>query len=211
VQSTCASQSSAVYYSTGFERGVGRRWQPREVASAPSGERFLGRFVNRSVVLRLTDLPPHRAVALSADIHVIMSWDGSHAVEGPDVLGVAVPAGRRTHPRLWRAAATFSNDAAPFVAGYEQTFPHPLPGPVLHPGLTGSSATGTLGYPDVSAYGGVGDATYRVRVTVPHRDRALVVRISSRNAVDDSPRPVETDESFGLDNVTVRLRGRLCR
>jgi hypothetical protein len=210
-QRVCGTNRNAAYYSNDFEHGAGRQWRPREVTSAPNGERFLGRFVNESVVLRLHDLPPHRAVELSADVLVIMSWDGSHPIDGPDVLAVAVTKGPTPRHRAWRAAATFSNDAAPFVAGYEQTFPHPFPGPVLHPGLTDSQSTSRLGYPDVSAYGGVGDATYRVRVVVPHHHRHLAIRVTSRNAVDAGVDPIETDESFGLDDVTVRLLGRRCR
>jgi hypothetical protein len=209
-QPACRTNRSPVHYSTGFEDGVGRQWHPRKGTTAPSGERFLGRFVNRSVILRLRNLPPHRAVELSADVLMIMSWDGSNAIDGPDVLSVAITKGRMPHHRPWSAVATFSNDAEPFIAGYEQTFPHPYPGSVFHPGLTGSRATGTLGYPDVSAYGGVGDATYRLRAVVPHRGSSLVVRVTSRNAVDDGVEPVEADESFGLDNVAVRLRGRRC-
>jgi hypothetical protein len=201
-EGSCESAVRTPYYVATFEDGAGPEWHPRRVTRSPTGERFLGRFVNRSVELKLRNLPPHHAVRLSVDLLPIMSWDGSHPVDGPDIVRAKVDG--------QQAAATFSNDTAPFDAAYRQTFPGLYPGPARHPGITGADASETLGYPDVSAYGGIGDSTYTIRATLKHRRSTLSLRITSQNVVDVGVNPIETDESLGVDNVSVRLLGADC-
>lgn len=173
-----------VVYSNDFENSVaGPEWSKQATDITPVGERkFLGQFGNEGVRLRLSQLPPHTAVVLSFDLYVIRSWDGN-GLHGPDGWKLQILNG----PRLLRT--TFSNRGA----NNPQAYPEPYPiGD--HPAGTGAEEIDTLGYPIPH-----GDSVYRLRFRFPHVDPSLAIIFSASGLQSLA------DESWGLDNVKVRV------
>ncbi len=180
-------------YSENFGKGAGPEWSHRTVSRTPKGERkFLGPFSEQEVTLNLAGLPDHDEVEVQLELFVLKSWDGNDTTKGPDRWVASVDDG----PVL--LDATFSNDDAPFDARYEQSYPKPyLQG--SHPGLTGASMKGKLGYQDESGYGSKGDAIYPLSFTFRHTGDRLTLRFA------DPPRG-EANEQWGLDSVKVKVR-----
>jgi hypothetical protein len=180
-------------YTEDFEGRVGPEWSRRGTEETPAGRRFLGRFRQQSVRLKLGRLPNHDTVRLSFDLYVIGSWDGNSPLSGPDRWRLRVKDG----PTL--VDTTFSNDVwgAGATREYFQAFPGRSPG-AAYPGLVNAFERGTLGYPDTSTYGGVGDSVYRLNFQFRHSEDDVEL------VFEDLPRS-EADESWGLDNVRVTL------
>ncbi|KFE69705.1 hypothetical protein [Hyalangium minutum] len=129
---------------------------------------------------------------VTLELFVIKTWDGNSPFAGPDRWIASVDGG----PVL--LDATFSNDDAPFDPEFFQSYPQQFPGG-SNPGLTGAEEKGTLGYPDESGYGGVGDSIYKLTFTFRHSGNHLTLRFV------DPPR-ADANELWGLDCVRVKVR-----
>ena len=190
-----ASQTPAVAYANDFEGPVGSEWSNTTTSTTPVGARhFLGRFGNDTVSLTLAGLPAHNRVSLSFDLFIIQSWDGNGIPNGPDIWGLSLTT---TAGALLNT--TFSNHApsAPSGAGF-QAFPGTFPG-ASNPGQTGAVEKDTLGFPRIGA-SSVGDSVYNVTFTFNHTASELGLDFSSASGLQ-----ALSDESWGLDNVEVRV------
>lgn len=186
--SSLATFGSQVVYTNDFEGVVGPEWSKTTTDVTPIGaRRFLGQFSNEVVTLTLVNLPPHESVAVSFDLFVINSWDGNTTTVGPDIWALSLPGG----PSLLHT--TFSNVDE---LGFRQAYPDSYPGGD-HPAHTGATEIDTLGY---SNYG---NSVYRLSFIFPHSASSL--------AIDFSGSGLQTlsDESWGLDNVEVRVGGSI--
>lgn len=181
-------------YSEDFQGSVGPEWSPSRTSVTPlGGRRFLGGFASEGVSLTLDSLPQHDTVTVSFDLFILLSWDGNDTFYGPDVWRLRVEGG----PTLLETS--FSNDDVPYVPSFSQSYPGAFADTERSfPGLTGAIEKGTLGYPDLTGYQGVGDSVYRVSFTFPHTGGTLKLRF------EDLPRP-DANEQWGLDNVRVTV------
>ena len=186
-------------YTNDFEDN-GDGWSAGQLSSAPSGEGFLGEFNNETVTLTVTDLPTHTQVTVEFDLYVIRSWDGN-MTEVPDDF---VP-----YRAMLRTAAeqlTIGPDKFQVHIGdtllldttftnwtqFTQNYPA-----ANSPAKSGAVAVNTLGYffQEFPM-----DATYRIRLTFEHSDPTLVLDFTG------SSLQLIEDESWGIDNVIVRVR-----
>jgi hypothetical protein len=168
-------------------------------AESPKGKsRFLGEFggprldptartrVEQTIRLVLTELAPHTRVTVSFDLLILKSWDGSSPRYGPDRWSLRVKDG----PGL--LDTTFSNNPKLEADQSFQDYPRVHGKP-----QTGASAVRTLGYTFF------GDSIYHLSFGFPHSARALTLEFAS----DLFEGKGTKDESWGLDNVTVRIVG----
>jgi len=177
-----------VVYSEDFEGPISSGWSNTSIETTPKGSRgFLGRFGNQTVSLLLNGLPTHSNVTVSFDLYVIQSWDGNAtdatAEVGPDIWDLSVVNG----PTLLHT--TFGN------AEVEQAFPGAYP-INSYPRRSGATEVNTLGYvwePDFH------DSVYRLTYTFPHSTSSLELKFSALGLQELG------DESWGLDNVAVRV------
>jgi hypothetical protein len=179
---------------TGFAPGVSGWWSVAPISHTPTGRygRFLGEFGSQTVSLTLNSLPSHDEVTVSFLLLILKSWDGTDSTWGPDIWSLNVGGG----PTLLKT--TFSNvlDFGPGGETFPQSFPGGYPGINFRPG-TGSMETNTLGY----QFGGAPmDSVYALSYTFRHTGSSLTL-----NFVGQTTQGAE-DESWGLDNVEVKLR-----
>ena len=199
-----SSAEAALVYSNDFEGGSTAGWTtntgPVGIDQTPPGAshatHFLGRadndatagFTNDTVTLALNALGAHTTVTLAFDLYVIRSWDGNGANGGERFIVDA------SGPSLINTG--FANNDAK-----DQCFPDNCP--ASHPTKSGSAEQNTLGY-DVSIGG---DAVYHLSFTFAHTDSTLTLHFIGLGLQDqstgDTTFPGLTDESWGLDNVTV--------
>ena len=177
-----------------------------DVDHTPTGVAFHGPFLNQTLTASADHLPPHRWVAVTIELLVLRSWDGSVPIpdhgkrspDGPDFVRVGLAGG----PTLM--FNTFSNtppDDPGFVDHSKaQSFPSQVPGDSFRP-RTGAAERDTLGY----NYPWVGtpqpvpmDATYRPRFVVPDDRPDVAVRVTAGGL------SILRDESWGVRDVTVR-------
>jgi hypothetical protein len=152
------------------------------LASSPDG------FSNETATLALTGLPSHSQVTLDFDLFIIRTWDGSYAGgPGPDRWMLNVAGG----PTL--LDTTFSTFGA--VAPWYQAYPDAYPAGNHLPG-TGAVEHDTLGFP---YFGVVRDSVYHLSFSFANTASALSFVFSAAGLQGG------TDESWGLDNVQVRL------
>ena len=194
--STAGSEVSGapiIIYNNDFEGVVGSEWSHSSTDITPVGDRrFLGQFGNDTVSLSLLDLPAHDSVHVTFELFVILSWDGNHIDFGPDIWDLTVGNG----PTLLHT--TFSNiDVTP--GPFPQAYPDGFPGSD-NPPHTGASEIDTLGY----TFGGThhGDSVYELSFSFPHAESSITLDFSASGLAGGL-----SDESWGLDNVTVSLIG----
>jgi hypothetical protein len=157
-------------------------------------QRFLGEFggphldatantnVEQTITLSLKDLPPHKWLSVSFDLHVMRSWDGDSPGYGPDRLKLEVDSG----PQL--LDATFSNNPKTAADGSWQSYP------AKHkPPQAGTASKNTLGC------GFFGDSTYHFAFTFEHSDAMLKLHFASSLFEGKGTE----DEAWGLDTVRV--------
>ena len=192
----------AAEYSNDFETAqAGREWSSSRTETTPSGRKFLGRFVNNAAVkLSLGKgspvwpggLPKHRSVTVSFDLFVIHSWDGE---KYRDKWSLRVEDG----PMLVHTSfANPLNGTAP----NPQSFPAPA-GKAMFPARTGAAEVNALGYWNIAPRR-FGDSVYRLRYTFPHVGDSLAFNFAA-DGYTGKPRRGLADESWGLDNVSVRI------
>jgi hypothetical protein len=177
-------------YFENFETGfVGPEWSDRQVTLSPGGELFLGRFSNGSVTLTLADLPSHQEATVTFDLYLIRSWDGNNTDSGPDIVEF------RFGDTLLKRT-TFSN-VHKLDDPHPQAFPGDYPGGSF-PAATGASGINTLGYPPGSSR--YGDTKYHLEFTAASTSSTLTYTVTASNLQELD------DESWGIDNVEVKLR-----
>ncbi|HXJ58843.1 MAG TPA: PA14 domain-containing protein [Verrucomicrobiae bacterium] len=168
-------------YSNNFEGVIGQEWSTNSTAVTPrGGRRFLGQFGNQIVTLTLSNLPAHTNLTVGLDLFLINTWDGSGA-PGPDLFDVSVEGGQAL------LHTSFANTIEA---------PQSFPGTYRvrdWPGLSGALEIGTLDYKP--------DAVYRLSFAFGHVSDRLQVRFQASGLQGLS------DESWGLDNVSVYANG----
>lgn len=160
----------------------GTGWPTTRTDVTPSGRHFLGQFGAETVTLPLNNLPPHTELTLTFDFYAIETWDGNDDYWGPDIFDLRVAGG----PTLLHT--TFANAELP------QAYPGSYP-EASNPRYTGASEVNTLGYPTDGGWWG--DAVYRLTFTFAHTNSSVQFSFSGIGLQE------LTDESWGLDNVTV--------
>lgn len=193
--------SSAIAYSNRFGLGLSGTREPQVVTNveSPNGRsKFLGEFggprldptartrVRQAVRLALEDLAPHSRATVSFDLLILKSWDGNSPQYGPDRWSLRVEGG----PTL--LDTSFSNNPKVATEKSDQDFPQPG----SRPGA-GASSVRTLGYRFF------GDSVYHLSVAFPHTAETLVLEFAG----DLFEGKGTQDESWGLDDVVVRISG----
>jgi len=190
VEAKAGKPTPKVVYSSNFEGVVGSEWSNTSRDKSPSGRNFLGQFGNETVSLKLIDLPVHTKVTVSFDLFILRSWDGNNQDVGPDVWNLSVAGGSAL------LHTTFSN--FPELPLHDrQAYPKSFPGGD-YPGQTGAAEKNTLGYKGRDPRRNL-DAVYQLNFTFPHSASSLVLNFSASGLQELS------DESWGLDNITVTI------
>jgi hypothetical protein len=198
-ESTSGASASATVavasYSANFESVPGSEWSKTSIEVTPvGGRKFLGPLSNETVSLTLNNLPPHSRITVTFDLLIIQSWDGNNTNPGygPDIWSLSVEGG----PTLLNT--TFNNHVQDFwvadpAISREQAYPNDLGGSNL--AQTGAAERNSLGYSWLSE---ASDSVYRVTRTFEHSGSTLKLNFVG------TPNQPANDESWGLDNVTVR-------
>lgn len=179
-----------------FTGGVSSpNWSTGATDTSPSGEDFLGRFINHTETLSFTTLDPGaHLITLSFDLYLTGTWDGNHPSFGPDHWKLDIGGGATL------LDTTFSNaNGQPFVGGavINQAFPGNHPGGDNAP-WTGTSGVNTLGYAALGFLdGGKVDSTYSLTYQFVHTGPNLDINFSASNLEGAG------FERWGLDNVSV--------
>lgn len=213
--------SADTVYSNDFQTGVGAEWSistfggglGRDNAPADANRLFLGRndgvnlgFTNDVVNLNLTGLAAHDKVTVTFDVYVINSWDGNGPLGnfccGPDMFGVSLA--DVTPGSATGLLTTFSNINANertdgVQTGALQSYPQPFPNLLGSPAFSGAFEVGTLGYDFFGGGAGDDDSVYRISLTFDHTASSLALSFFGVGLQE------LTDESWGLDNVSVSL------
>ncbi|MBN1148932.1 MAG: Ig-like domain repeat protein [Anaerolineales bacterium] len=189
---------SEIVYQHDFETPVGDEWCLRRQETTPGGRGFLGQFSNETACLELDSLPLHQQVSVSFDLYIIRSWNGNQVSAGSSApSGMPSETDVIVGPDRWKIEAdgqllmltTFSN-----WLGHPQAYPGSYPGRD-YPRFTGAVEKYTLGY--MSAQG-ILDSVYRLTYTFAHNQDTLNLDFTAMGL------QIITDESWGLDNITVR-------
>ena len=166
---------------------------------APSGQRFLGRaggndgLFNDTVKLTLTGIPATGVAIVEFNLFIIRAMDGHE----PFVFNA--------NSDRFEAAFTFSNLKIASHTEVSQSYPWPGSTP-----LTGAQGVETLHY-NVLNPTHYSDATYHLRFQVPYAVQAPTITDPTPNSIHFEfsmygLTPDITDESWGLDTVSVVIR-----
>jgi hypothetical protein len=173
-----------VVYSNDFSTAINPGWSHQGIQVSPTGQRYLGDFQRETVNLSLNALATHSKVEVEFDFYTISDWEGSapESAGGIDII-------------------TFLGDGQTLLVttfstkqGFLQAFPGSYPGALNAP-MTGATAIASLGFP-----GSPGDATYRLKFTVPHTAPNFIFSIVGALHLAGP-----TGERFGIDNVRVKI------
>lgn len=183
-------------YTNGFENGAGPEWSATNTSVTSIGARpFLGEFGAQTVTLTLTNLPAHTGASVDLDLFIIRSWDGNSTSSGPDIWSVSVPGAGN----LLRT--TFCNEG-----GNPQSYPDNYTPPSFgnYPSMYGAVESNTLGYifSDPIYFvppGVVMDAVYHIHEDFGQTNQTLQLAFTGTGL------SALTDESWGLDNVSVQV------
>lgn len=193
------SDGKEVYAQT-FDKAVGTEWSNGAEETAPSGEKFLGRFHGDDsstasaarVRLSLAALPAHTTIHVELDLYLVGTWNGNaQDWSGDHFFGLRAYAPKATSAtQLLRAS--FSNNDDKNMKRNLQSFPDSyLVGE--HPARTGSLAKNALEYPNG------GDVSYHLVYDFNHAADALSLEFFGQN--------LGNDQTWGLDNVHVTALG----
>ena len=178
------SASFASVYTQDFQGAVGSEWSSTSTTSAPSdsNRKFLGEFGDETVTLSLSGLNAGSTYSLAFDFLAIQSWDGSNGTYGPDYFTVAADSTTLLHE-------TFSN------AGWNQSYSAAGSGDYAY--HTDADEVNTLGY---SFYG---DSVYKFGGAINHGFTFVANGSTASITFTGGASQGLSDESWGLDNVTV--------
>ncbi len=192
VETPVVTPAFKVAYTQDFEGAVGAEWSNRKVSTTPAGaRRFLGNFGNQATRLTLTNLPAHSAAEVSFDLYLIQSWDGNNGYFGPDQWDLQVVGGAKL------IHTTFGHGQPDnYIYPDGQAYPGDYPGGRFRL-FTGATETDTLGY----TFGNLGimNSVYEQTYGFSHAGDTLQLDFSASNL------QALSDESWGIDNVSVRL------
>jgi hypothetical protein len=200
------TSGSTLVYHQDFSTPPGGEWSNTTTATAPHGERFLGRFSGYDgsatsesrIRLTLAGLPAHTTLKVSFDLYVIGDWLGNATDwTGDHFFGVrALDPGTDTVVSLLRASSSNSSD--PAMSRSRQSFPDSfLVGD--HAAMSGGASRGALGYGDRG-----GDTTYHLTFDVTSSASSAVLEFFGQNLAGSS---TDTTRTWGLDNIEVRTFG----
>lgn len=186
---------TAPLYSNDFESSVGEEWSSSVTSVTPVGNRrFLGQFGNETATLTLDadsiDQDQTTAITVEFDLFIVGTWEGNHAVVGPDrwILGLG--------NGMSLLDTTFNNGHFNSVlAG--QAYPG-VHGSGQFAALSGAAETNSLGYEFPDAGVEVMDSVYHLSFTFSYTGGDVVLNFAG---IVTTP---GFDESWGLDNVEVR-------
>jgi hypothetical protein len=150
----------------------------------PQGSKPVMR-VSEIIKLSLDHLPRHKVMTIQFDLYVLKSWDGDSPQYGSDRFGLSVDSG----PSL--IDTTFSNNPKVNTDGSTQGYPTPASAP-----QAGALSIGASGYSDFFK-----DSVYRFAFSFAHSSESVRFAFSS----DLFEGKGTDDESWGLDNVCVRI------
>jgi hypothetical protein len=199
--------STSSTFGTEIQPGVTAIASDPVITEAPSGERFLGRFEETRTLLVLTTPTAHPKYALDLDLYIIGSWDGKgkQAQQGAFLANIVEIGyrcgGSSTINPLY--STTFSNQLT-----VQQDYPQAF-GLGGNKAGTSSIAKDALEYitrPDLSntpLFRSFGDVSYRLSFAGANPCGAAAVSFvwGTSNPTQQSMH----DESWGLDNVRIRL------
>jgi hypothetical protein len=177
--------------------GVTASWSNTAKSTTPTGRTFLGQFGNQTVNLTLNGLPAHNLLSIEFDLFVLKTWDGSDTGGwGQDHF--AVSAGVTTLLDATFANRTENNDghnnATQSFCGQDQPLGE-------YSGFSGALESGTLGYSmwraEFNRYEDM-SAVYRLSYTISDSAASKTFSFKGYGLQGIA------DESWGLDNVTVR-------
>lgn len=142
----------------------------RESVFPRGGSVFRGPFLAEPLTLTLRNLPAHKLVKVRFKLLVLGSWDGSHAVWGPDLWSLQVRGGQRLF------CSTFSNMGS-YNGNGPQSFPDDYPW-VRNACWSGAESHDTLGFPRTSGFStekNLNDAVYAVEAVFPHEGDSVTL------------------------------------
>jgi hypothetical protein len=151
--------------------------------------------------LTLTGMPAFTSGTISLTFYAIQSWDGwsGGASDAPDIFNIEMngtnPAANSGRIVFATGTKLFSNDFSQ-VPGTDQDYPSPQGSAATNGPDTGSIATNALGY---TYYG---DATYQLTETFAAGPGGTLTFEFYKDGLGDQ---IASDESFGLNNVSVSL------
>lgn len=176
---------------------------PLRISSTPRGnQRFLGEFGSQAVRLKLENLPSHHEMAVTFDLYIIRSWDGSDSNYGPDIWSLGLVGG----PELLRTTFANTNSARSAdkpLDHYKNLKTQAYPGeyPLAHNQLCTSAARiNSLGYRSTlfGKYCDM-DAVYKIKYTFPHTAADAVLNFQAQGLESLA------NESWGLANIEVSV------
>ncbi|MAT41911.1 MAG: hypothetical protein CL609_06190 [Anaerolineaceae bacterium] len=173
--------------------------QELPVTTPNTGSSFFGEFGNDAVTLNFADLPSHNQVAVSFDLHIFRTWDGTGEDYDPPFDLVNFDEKFTSFgPDFWRLSVndelrlletTFSNWPTK-----SQSYPNWF-GAGIHPPKTGADAVNTLGYDPRRG----GDSTYHLSYLILHNEDDISFTLSAEGLES------LTNESWGFSNFQLRV------
>ncbi|MDB6035148.1 MAG: metallophosphoesterase, partial [Verrucomicrobiales bacterium] len=166
-------------------------WSQTNISLTPvGGRRFLGDFSNEVVRFSLANLPMHTSARVTFDLFILRSWDGNgDSCCGQDVWSLREEGGQTL------LQTTFSNTSD---SANRQAYPGSFTQSSV-PAQTGAAEINTLGFQYPSTGGAVRDAVYPISIPFKHFGDSLALLFSAARLQG------LTNESWGLDNVSIRL------
>ena len=203
---TAPVRSEIQIYSNDFQATgpVGAEWSNTSTDTTPgtvqhAADKFLGQFSNQNATLTLDNLPlDHTEVRIEFDLYAIRSWDGNFDTDarGPDLWAIdegTIP----VNPEDWDYITTFCN-WEPGV-GPNQAYPSYY-GDGDYNARTGAVENNTLGF-QFNDDGNLItlDAVYHGDLLYSHTASTFIITFGADHL------QTITDESWGIDNVSVYL------
>lgn len=173
-------------YAEDFELGIGSEWS-NSATTTFDKTTILGTFNSVPVTLTLPNAPKNVTMTLCFDVWVIDSWDGNSDVHGPDVFSVNLSPDRAL------LSTTFSNTHDDPLQSYPKTYSEEKMN--NHAFTTGAAKKGEFN----GHFTRFMDTKYEICRSFLNTDDILNVTFSAHLTQGMS------DESFGLDNVSISI------
>ena len=177
------------YYFNDFENGIGNEWNITSTSSF-NGSNLLGRFLSQTLTFYSNNLPPHDSLEVSFDLFTLGSWDGNDSgISGPDNWGATLN-GVIIYP-----TTTFSTHYVTWHPAYFQSFPGPFPS-------SNPAGAGSAERINTPINCNICPTRYRLIKKIPH----ITSNINFSQAASlVGLNNITTDESWGIDNFSIRL------